>query len=219
MEISNRIKSFYKKLYKYYGPQGWWPGDSPLECILGAILTQNTSWKNVEKALKNLKKENLISLEKLNLLSTEKLAVLIRSSGYYNQKALKVKSFISFVYKEYDGSLKRMLNEDIHKLRGKLLTIKGIGPETADSIILYAAQKPIFVVDAYTYRILSRHGLVPEQTSYEEMQELFTDSLPEDTEMFNEFHALIVMVGKMHCRKTKPICEGCPLENDPHTIL
>lgn len=219
VDKSKRIKSFYKKLYKSYGPQGWWPGDSSLECILGAILTQNTSWKNVEKALRNLKRENLVSLEKLNLLTSEELAGLIRSSGYYNQKAIKVKNFVSFVMDNYGGSLEQMFGQDTDELRQELLGIKGIGPETADSILLYAGQKPVFVVDAYTYRIFSRHGLVPEETNYSEMQELFVESLPEDTRMFNEYHALIVKLGKEHCKKTRPICEGCPLQDDPHTIF
>ena len=205
-------------LYKEYGPQGWWPGDSRLEYILGAILTQNTSWKNVEKAINNLKKENLISIDKLKLLTTDELAQLIRSSGYFNQKALKIKYFINFISEHYNGSLKDMFDEDTDILRKKLLGIKGIGPETADCIVLYGGGKPIFVIDAYTYRVLSRHGLAPEQTNYNEMQELFMDSLEHDPEIFNEYHALLVKVGKEHCKKQSPVCAGCPLEKDPHTV-
>jgi endonuclease-3 related protein len=218
MTISERINKIYRLLYKRYGPQGWWPGDSQLECTLGAILTQNTSWKNVEKAINNLKKSNLISIDKLSLLTTDELAQLIRSSGYFNQKALKIKNFIAFIKENYNGSLKNMFDEDIYVLRDKLLSIKGIGPETADCIILYGGNKPIFVVDTYTYRVLSRHGLVPEQTSYNELQELFMDSLNLDPGIFNEYHALLVKVGKEHCKKRIPICAGCPLEGDPHTI-
>ena len=217
MTKSERIKGFYDALYKRYGPQGWWPAETELECILGAILTQNTTWKNVEKALGNLKERNLISIEKLALMPTPSLANLIRPSGYFNQKAVKIKNFINFIMENYNGNLEEMFEEDTQKLRDKILSIKGIGPETADSILLYAARKPVFVVDAYTYRILRRHGLIPEETSYGEMQELFMDSLPEDAQLFNEYHALLVRLAKEHCKKS-PVCEGCPLEYDPHTV-
>lgn len=218
MTTSKRIEKLYRLLYKEYGPQGWWPGNSRLECILGAILTQNTSWKNVEKAINNLKKLNLVSIDALKLLTADELAQLIRPSGYFNQKALKVKNFLNFITKNYNDSLDRMFDEEVHVLRDKLLSIKGVGPETADCIILYGGNKPIFVIDTYTYRVLSRHGLVPEQTSYGEMQELFMDSLTLDPVMFNEYHALLVKVGKTHCKKRVPVCTGCPLEGDPHNI-
>ncbi len=217
MTKSERIKGLYHALYKSFGPQGWWPADTELECILGAILTQNTAWKNVERALGNLKKEGLISIEKLALIPTNVLAQLIRPSGYFNQKAIRIKNFIRFLMENYDGDLQKMLKEDTEALREKLLVIKGIGPETADSILLYAAKKPIFVVDAYTHRILSRHGLIPEDSTYGEIQEVFMDSLPKDTQLFNEYHALFVRLGKEWCKKS-PICKGCPLEYDPHTI-
>jgi endonuclease-3 related protein len=217
MTKSERIKGLYHALYKSFGPQGWWPADTELECILGAILTQNTAWKNVERALGNLKKEGLISIEKLALIPTNVLAELIRPSGYFNQKAIRIKNFIRFLMENYDGDLQKMLEEDTEALREKLLVIKGIGPETADSILLYAAKKPIFVVDAYTHRILSRHGLIPEDSTYGEIQEVFMDSLPKDTQLFNEYHALFVRLGKEWCKKS-PICKGCPLEYDPHTI-
>lgn len=218
MSTRERINNIYRLLYEKYGPQGWWPGDSGLECILGAILTQNTSWNNVEKAIHNLKNLDLISVEKLNQLRTDELAELIRPSGYYNQKAIKIKNFIIFLSENYQGKLENMLEEEAWVLRNKLLQIKGIGPETADSILLYSANKPIFVIDAYTHRIFSRHALVPEQTNYNEMQEIFMDSLEKNVELFNEYHALIVKVGKEHCKKQKPICTGCPLESDPHTV-
>ncbi|NIT14722.1 MAG: endonuclease III domain-containing protein, partial [Candidatus Dadabacteria bacterium] len=173
MDTKTRINEFYKALYSHYGPQLWWPANGELECIIGAILTQNTTWKNVEKAINNLKEHGLISIEKLSSISTDELAQLIKPSGYYNQKAIKLKSFIKFVNDNYTGNLENFLNEEPYTLREKLLSIKGIGPETADSIILYAAKKPIFVIDAYTHRILSRHGLVPQDTNYSEMQELF----------------------------------------------
>jgi endonuclease-3 related protein len=218
MTKSKRIRGFYDALYRCFGAQGWWPADTGLECILGTILTQNTAWKNVEKALENLKKIGLISIGKLALISTEALAELIRPSGYFNQKAVKVKNFIRFLTEDYDGDLQKMFEEDTEKLREKLLSIRGIGPETADSIILYAGKKPIFVVDAYTRRILSRHALMPEDATYGEIQEIFMDSLDTDAKLFNEYHALLVKLGKEHCKKS-PICEGCPLDYDPHTVL
>lgn len=218
MTKSGRIKKFYHELYKSYGPQGWWPGESKLECVLGTILTQNTSWKNVEKAIVNLKRGNLISVEKLNMITADELAPLLRPSGYYNQKALKIKNFINFVVRDYSGSLDEMLGEERSVLRDKLLGIKGIGPETADSIMLYAGGIPVFVIDAYTYRVMSRHGLVPEETNYTEMQEIIMDSLTEEAGIFNEYHALLVRVGKERCKKRAPKCKGCPLEYDPHTV-
>jgi endonuclease-3 related protein len=217
MNLSNRIKGFYKSLYNRYGPQDWWPAESELECILGTILTQNTSWKNVEKAFENLKSRGLISVEKLDSIPIEKLAVLIRPSGYFNQKAIKIKAFISYVKKTYKGDLDKMLDEDTHRLRGRLLSIKGIGPETADSILLYALKKPAFVIDTYTYRVLSRHSMIPKETSYQEMQELLMNSVPNDVKVFNEYHALFVKVGKEHCKR-KALCNGCPLEYDPHSV-
>ncbi len=217
MSPHQRLREFYSVLYEAYGPQGWWPGKGKLEVILGAILTQNTSWENAKKAIDKLKREGLISVDGLRLISYEDLAQLIRPSGYYNQKALKIKNFIGFLVEEYGGDLGKMLSEDTERLRSKLLRIRGIGPETADSILLYAAKKPVFVVDTYTYRILSRHNLIGEETTYEEMQNLFMDSFPQDTGLFNEYHALLVKLGKEHCRK-KPICKGCPLEYDPHNV-
>jgi endonuclease-3 related protein len=218
MTNSERIRKFYQALHKKFGPQGWWPAETALECILGAVLTQSTSWKNVEKAIDNLKRENLLSIEALSLINTEELALLIRPSGYYNQKAIKIKNFISFLVDEFSGSVDRMFATEKSQLRKKLLSIKGIGPETADSIMLYAGGMPVFVVDAYTWRVLYRHGLVPEVTSYDEIQEVFTDSLTEDAGMFNEYHALLVRLAKDHCRKNNPVCAGCPLEYDPHSV-
>ncbi|HXG31670.1 MAG TPA: endonuclease III domain-containing protein [Thermodesulfobacteriota bacterium] len=217
MSRSKRIREFYNALYKRYGPQGWWPASNELECMLGAILTQNTAWKNVERALENLKREGLISIEKLASIPLHSLANLIRPSGYFNQKAVKIKNLVRFIIEDYGGDLRRMFEEDKEKLREGLLGIKGIGPETADSIMLYAGNKPVFVVDSYTYRVLSRHGLIPEEAGYGEIQELFMDSFPEDARLFNEYHALLVKLGKEHCRRS-PLCEGCPLEYDPHGV-
>lgn len=209
-----KIKEIYSKLYKKYGRQHWWPVSSSqnaeLEIILGAILTQNTSWKNVEKAIENLNKNNLIDIKKLNEINSKRLAIFIKSSGYYNQKAKKIKNFITFVVKNYDSNLLNLKKLNIKKLRKELLTINGIGRETADSIILYAFNKPIFVVDAYTKRIFERLFNVKFK-DYDELQELFHKNLLKNHKLFNEYHALIVEHGKNICRK-KPLCEICIFE-------
>lgn len=212
---SRRIRDFYSALYARYGPQNWWPARTRLECATGAILTQNTSWKNVEKAIGTLRENSMLSAKKLRSVSHEQLAVLIRPCGYYNLKAKRLKNFIDFLFAGYGGVMENMLAEDTDRLREKLLSVNGIGEETADSILLYALGKPVFVVDNYSRRILQRHRLVPEGASYSEMQKLFVQSLSVDVEVFGEYHALIVKTGKLHCRKT-PSCEGCPLEHDPH---
>lgn len=218
MSRALRIRKIYESLLVHYGPQGWWPADSALECIVGTILTQNTAWTNVEKALGNLQEAGLLGLDGLLNVQTETLAALIRPSGYYNQKAIKIKKFLSFFMDEYGGSFDNMFSETTDELRRKLLSVKGIGPETADSILLYAAEKPVFVVDSYTVRIFQRHGLVPEESYYDDVQEVFHDSLAADTLTFNEYHALLVKVGKENCKKRSPVCAGCPLEHDPHSI-
>ena len=212
---SRRIRDFYSALYERYGPQGWWPARTRLECATGAILTQNTSWKNVEKAIEALRGNSMLSAEKIKAASHERLATLIRPCGYHNLKARRLKNFIDFLFAAYGGVMENMLAEDTDILREKLLSVNGIGEETADSILLYALGKPVFVVDNYSRRILRRHRLIPEGASYSEMQKLFVRSLSVDTEVFGEYHALIVKTGKLHCRKT-PRCEGCPLECDPH---
>ncbi len=201
----------YDKLYASFGPQHWWPGDGSFEVIVGAILTQNTSWKNVEKAIRNLKEKGILSPQGLKGIAETELAVLIRPSGYFNQKAKKLKVFMKFFFDDFDGDLKAMFAEELYPLRERLLRLKGIGPETADSILLYALEKPIFVVDTYTYRLCSRHNLIAEDFSYEQIQELFMDNLPTDVQLFNEFHALIVSLGHNYCRRT-PVCDGCPLQ-------
>jgi endonuclease-3 related protein len=204
------LKEIYQRLYKTFGPQHWWPGDTPFEVVIGAILTQNTTWVNVEKAINNLKKRKLLTPQALKKISLKKLAGLIKSTGYYNQKARKIKNFIQFLFNNYQGSLKRMFSEDFLVLRAKLLKINGIGLETADSILLYAANKPIFVVDAYTRRILTRHSLVKPGASYSEIQNYFMDNLENRVKLFNEYHALLVRLGKEIC-KSKPNCHICPL--------
>lgn len=178
--------------------------------IVGAILTQNTAWSNVEKAIAKLKKSGLLSVKRLREVRTARLASLIRSSGYFNQKAIKLKAFLSFLDGEYGGSLERMGRETIRALREKLLSVHGIGPETADSILLYAFEKRVFVVDAYTLRIFARHGFLHSRASYDEAQRFFMERLPSRARYYNEYHALIVRTGKEYCRK-KPRCGGCPL--------
>jgi endonuclease-3 related protein len=206
------LDEIYERLFKAFGPQHWWPGETPFEVCIGAILTQNTAWMNVEKAITNLKKEKLLTPQALKKISMSRLARLIRSAGYYNQKAKKLKNFIKFLFDNYGGNIKRMLNEDFLVLRSRLLEVNGIGLETADSIVLYAANKPLFVVDAYTRRILSRHNLIGLDASYTEIQNLFMDNLEDRVLLFNEYHALIVRLGKEIC-KTKPNCPACPIKD------
>jgi endonuclease-3 related protein len=206
------IINIYHKLYQTFGPQHWWPGKTPLEIAIGAILTQNTNWGNVEKAIDNLKKQNALSARVIHKMPVKKLSELIRPTGYFNIKAKRLKSFIDFLMNDYHGSMKRMKNTDMHSLRKKLLSINGIGPETADSILLYALGKPFFVIDAYTKRVLSRHGIMEHEKSYDEFQELFYSALEKDVKLFNEYHALFVRIGKTFCKKKKPICELCPLK-------
>jgi endonuclease-3 related protein len=200
----------YRTLYQTYGPRHWWPGETSFEVMVGAILTQNTSWRNVEKAIQKLKGKGVLNPEGIHHLKKSELARLIKSSGYYRIKTDRLKSFIDFLFEEYDGNIKKMGRERLGELREKLLGVKGIGPETADSILLYGLKKPIFVVDAYTRRILSRHGIISEKASYEEVQKLFMDYLPRDEKLFNEYHALFVYLGKTVCKKI-PRCEICPL--------
>jgi len=210
--LSDRLNEIYELLLEAYGPQHWWPAESPLEVLVGAVLTQNTNWQGVEKAMASLKKRhNLLSPHKLQAMPTEDLARLIKPTGYYNLKARRLKNLIEFVTEAYSGDLETMKQTETGRLRKELLAVTGVGPETADSILLYALQKPVFVVDTYTYRVMSRHGLVGEEVSYDELQELFTQHLPLEMKLFNEYHALLVRVGKLHCQR-KPRCQGCPLE-------
>jgi endonuclease-3 related protein len=201
----------YQKLYDSFGPQHWWPGETPFEIAVGAILTQNTNWGNVEKAILNLKKYNALSAKSIHGIPSGKLSVLIRPAGYYNVKAVRLKAFINFLMNDYHGSMRRMKHEDMHKLRKKLLGIHGIGHETADSILLYALEKPVFVIDAYTKRVLSRHGIMEQEKPYDDFQKLFHSSLKKDARMFNEYHALFVKVGKTYCKRKEPLCSKCPL--------
>lgn len=210
-----RLKKIYKKLLENYGEQKWWPADSKLECAIGAVLTQNTSWQNVEKAIINIKSAMEITVENLSAISVNELSLLIRPSGFYKQKAERIKRLNEFIYTRYEEKIDKMEDDNILDLRRGLLSINGIGPETADCIVLYAAKKPVFVIDKYTYRLLYRHGFVERETSYKEMQDLFTDNLDNEQVLFGEYHALIVEVGKNHCKK-RAACEGCPVNFDTH---
>jgi endonuclease-3 related protein len=200
----------YQHAFAHFGPLHWWPGDSPLEVCVGAILTQNTAWTNVEKAIANLKAERLLSVRGIAETPRDRLAAAVRPSGYYTQKARRLHTFARHILARHRGSLARMLSQPTATLRQELLSLHGIGPETADSMILYAAGQPVFVVDAYTRRILSRLGLVPDDIAYDELQELFHRHLPREVALYNEFHAQLVYVGKDFCRKRDPRCAVCP---------
>jgi len=208
------VYAVFDLLFKAYGPQHWWPGDTPFEVIAGAILTQNTNWTNVEKAISNLKQEGCLSPEKLHAIRQEELAELVRPSGYFNIKAKRLKSFMAFLFDSFNGELDRMFSLTLARLRHELLLVNGIGPETADSILLYAGRYPVFVVDAYTRRIFSRLGLLDSEHTYHQVQAFFHDHLGEDEGLFNEYHALIVRHAKEYCR-TRPLCDNCPLEVFP----
>jgi endonuclease-3 related protein len=209
--IGRELMEMFDLMFDHFGPQKWWPADTALEMIVGAVLTQNTSWRNVEKAIANLKDKGFLSVRGLHALNAEDLAEEIRPAGYFNVKAKRLKHLIGFIVERYDADLSTLLAEETDRLREGLISVKGIGPETADSIVLYAADRPVFVVDAYTFRILFRHGMVDESAGYQNLQSLFMDHLPDDARLFNEFHALIVQTAKEYCRRT-PRCRGCPLE-------
>ncbi len=209
-EKNKRIQEIYNSLFDRFGAQDWWPADTPFEVIIGAILTQNTSWSNVEKAIVNLKKAKVLTPTALSKITQKNLARLIRPAGYYNIKAKRLKNFLLFLQREYSGGLKKLSRLKTGSLRRKLLEVNGIGPETADSILLYAFNRPVFVIDAYTKRILTRHDLAQDSATYYDLQALFYGSLKKNTRIFNEYHALIVKLAKDHCRPT-PRCAGCPL--------
>ncbi len=207
------LREYFDALFAAHGPQHWWPGRTPFEIIVGAILTQNTSWTNVEPAIENLRREKLLTPHGIESVRFARLARLIRSSGYFRQKAKKLKRFVRFLRSEYRGSLAAMFRAPTPALREQLLAVHGIGPETADSILLYAGQQPVFVVDAYARRILERHHLAESKHSYEELRRLFESSLSADAALYNEFHALIVHTGKHYCRARDPRCSECALKH------
>lgn len=202
---------FYDALFRELGPQRWWPARTRFEVIVGAILTQNTAWINVERAIANLRRARLLSSRALERVPLGRLAGLIRPSGYFRQKAKRLKAFMRFLKEEFGGALEQMFRTPTAELREKLLGVHGIGPETADSILLYAGEHRVFVVDAYTKRILARHSLIWEKASYEEVRALFEQNLPGDLQLWNEYHALLVQVGKNWCRPNEARCSECPL--------
>ena len=204
--------AWYRALLHAYGPQGWWPGRSRFEVIAGAILTQNTAWPNVERGLRNLRNARLLHPARMHRAGPRVTAPLLRPTGYFNQKAKRLHAFLDFLFEEHGGSLGRLFALPLSDLRERLLRLNGIGPETADSIILYAGRLPVFVIDAYTRRILKRHGHLHPLEGYEDLRARFEAALPPEVPLFNEYHALIVRVAKERCRSRIPDCRGCPLE-------
>jgi endonuclease-3 related protein len=209
--MKKRLIQIYDTLYRFFGPQYWWPAETPFEVIIGAILTQNTNWTNVEKAIDNLRNAKALDIKTLNGLPQNDLELLIRPSGFFRQKAVRLQNFTQLLNDEFHGGLNDLFALSDNQLRTTLLARPGIGPETADSIMLYAAGRPSFVVDAYTHRILDRIGIQSNNTEYEKTRTLFMTSLPRETDLFNEFHALIVRLAKEFCRKRSPVCNSCPL--------
>lgn len=201
----------YERLLAAFGPQHWWPGESPFEIMVGAVLVQNTAWRNVERAIDNLREACVMDPRALYAVPPVDLAELIRPAGYFQVKARRLRSLLKFVVEEYDGSLESMFRTDVSTLREQLLALHGIGPETADAILLYAGGLPTFVVDSYTHRVLARHGWIGYEAAYHEIKEEFESALPADAQLFNEYHALLVRVGKDFCRRTAPKCDTCPL--------
>jgi endonuclease-3 related protein len=212
MPVKNRktLQDSFDRLLQHHGPLQWWPAESPFEVCVGAILTQNTAWTNVEKAITALKRVDVLTPDGLYRIDVSLLAELIRSAGYFNVKSRRLKDFVSWLYERYNGSLELMFTGDWQELRTELLKVRGIGPETCDSILLYAGTKPTFVVDSYTRRLFHRLGLLPGNAGYDQIRDLFMSGLPAESELFNEYHALIVEQCKRFCR-TKPVCTGCPL--------
>ena len=210
IESKNLLKIF-KILLNEFGPQDWWPADSPFEVMVGAVLTQNTNWNNVSLAIANLKREQLLTPQRIVATDKRKLMAAIRPSGFYHQKAAYLKGLSQHVNDKYSGDPRKMSRIESSILRRELLDIKGLGPETADSILLYACNQPVFVIDAYTRRIFGRHGVRIKDSDYTGWQRLFETNLPKNAGLFNEYHALIVRLAKDRCRK-RPDCQGCPLE-------
>jgi endonuclease-3 related protein len=201
----------YERMLAAFGPQRWWPGDSPFEIIVGAVLVQNTAWRNVERAIDNLREAGVMEPHALYELSPEELAELVRPAGYYQLKAKRLRNLLRFIVEEYDGSLDAMFRTSLPTLRERLLAVHGIGPETADAILLYAGGLPTFVVDTYTHRILARHGWIDSGADYHQIKDLFESELPADAALYNEYHALLVRVGKDYCKRSVAHCESCPL--------
>jgi endonuclease-3 related protein len=205
------LRRYYRRLYRHFGPQHWWPGRTHFEVILGALLTQNTAWTNVEKALGNLRRARALSYAGLRRLPAGRLGQLLRPAGYFRQKAGYVRGFLQHLARTHRGSLARLLRNPTAALRDELLSLPGVGKETADSILLYAANRPVFVIDAYARRILARHGLADPKARYDDLQAFFHQHLPRDPALFNEYHALLVAAGKNYCHASAPDCAACPL--------
>jgi len=211
MTTDDKLRAFYDAMLGALGPQGWWPAETPFEVVVGAVLTQNTNWKNVERAIANLKREGLMDPQALDEVDAERLGTVIRPAGYFRVKARRLKNLMHRLADRFGGDLDALFALSTSALRETLLEVSGIGPETADSIVLYAAGRPVFVVDAYTARILYRHGLIEGDATYDDLQSLFQGALADDADLFGEYHALLVAVGKDWCKKRAPRCAGCPL--------
>jgi len=218
MNFSQKLMDHYRTMLDFFGPQHWWPGDTPLEIMIGAVLTQNTNWKNVERAIDNLKRADMLSVEKLVKIHPSELAEFIKQAGYFSVKAKRLQNLMRFVWQNYEGDLEQFFAQSANSLREELLSVSGVGPETADDIVLYAAKKPTFVVDTYTYRIMLRHFFIAQDDDYQAIKSMFEDHLPAEVELFNEYHALLVAVGKNYCKPRNPRCDECPLniyDHDP----
>jgi len=205
----------YRILYDHYGPSHWWPGETPFEVMVGAVLTQNTAWANVEKAIANLKAAGLLDVTAIEHADASSLASLLRPSGYYNIKAQRLKNLVHMIMTSHSGDLQDLFSQETGVLRTELLQVNGIGKETADSICCYAAGKCIFVVDAYTRRMLMRHGIINARATYDEIQSLFEGSLPQELSLYKDLHAHIVYIGKDYCRSRQPRCDACPVNGMP----
>ncbi len=208
------LLGYFSNLLGHFGPQHWWPAQTRLEVILGAILTQNTSWNNVFLAIGELRHKDLLAKARLMNAKALEIEAAIRSSGFFRQKTRTIRGFMDWLQRNHSGSLRRALAQPPLVLRRELLALRGIGPETADAILLYAGDRPFFVADAYTRRILGRHGWLAEGAGYDETQQFLHRHLPRDPVLFNEFHALLVETAKRHCHRVNPVCSGCPLEFD-----
>jgi endonuclease-3 related protein len=217
MSGHDRLIQIYDILFNSFGPQHWWPGDSPFEIIVGAVLTQNTNWSNVEKAINNIKQAQCLSPEALYTMDDTDLADLIRPAGYFRVKAGRLKHLLQWLFDNFNGQLHHVESLSTEILRESLLSVKGIGPETADSILLYAFERPVFVVDTYTARIMTRHKLITPPFDYHDLQDLFQTNLDNNVTLYNEYHALLVCIGKDYC-KPKAKCADCPLNSMPHTL-
>lgn len=209
--MSTITQQIYERLLQRLGPQSWWPGESPFEVMVGAVLVQNTAWKNVERAIDNLRDAGLLDPQRLYAVQPQELEELIRPAGYFRVKARRLRSLLEYFVTQYDGSIDAMRSVGLTTLREELLGLHGIGPETADSILLYALELPAVVVDSYTHRIYARHGWVDYATDYHQLQEHVASELPIDVPLYNELHALLVHVGHHYCKRTRPKCESCPL--------